>query len=188
LSFISKLISATNVFTFRDYILLPGRSEVEPKYIDLSTNLTKNIRLSIPLVSSPMDTVSGSKMALALAEAGGVGVIHRNQSVEDEVAEVKKVKMARGEAKSVDSQSRPLVGAAISPMDASRCEALDSVADFLVSDVAHFHNSNVIKAAAKIIPHLSKDFIAGNIGTNRAVHEIVAELPRVDGFRVGIGS
>jgi len=176
------------VFTFRDYILLPGRSEVEPKYIDLTTNLTKNIRLSVPLVSSPMDTVTGAEMALAMAKVGGVGVIHRNQSVDDEVAEVRKVKNSRVEAKSTDSQGRPLVGAAISPMDVRRCEALDSVADFLVSDVAHFHNSNVIKAAAKIIPRLSKDFIAGNIGTNRAVHEIVAELPRVDGFRVGIGS
>jgi IMP dehydrogenase len=176
------------VFTFRDYILLPGRSEVEPKHIDLSTNLTKKIKLSIPLLSSPMDTVTESTMAVALARVGGVGVIHRNLSVDDQVAEVLKVKKAKVGSKSVDPQGRPLVGAAISPMDVRRCEALDKVADFLVSDVAHFHNSNVMKAAAKVMPNLTKDFIAGNIGTNRAVHEIVAELPRVDGFRVGIGS
>ncbi len=82
----------------------------------------------------------------------------------------------------------PLVGASMSPLDAKRSEALDKVADFLVADVAHFHNSNVLRAAAKLLPNLSKDFIAGNIGTRRAVHDIVAELPRVDGFRVGIGS
>ena len=57
-------------------------------------------------------------------------------------------------------------------MDAKRCEALDKVADFLVADVAHFHNSNVLSAAAKVLPNLTKDFIAGNIGTRRAVHDI----------------
>lgn len=188
LSFVSKLKDASRVFTFRDFILLPGRSEVEPRDIDLSTRLSRNLKLSIPVVSSPMDTVTEWRMALELAKAGGVGVIHRNLAVEDQVSQVLKVKEARAEARSVDSKGRPLVGAAISPMDASRCSALDRVADFLVSDVAHFHNSNVMKSAASVIPSLSKDFIVGNVGTRRAIHEIVNELPRVDGFRVGIGS
>ncbi len=188
LSFVSKLKNASNVFTFRDFILLPGRSEVDPKEIKLSTRLTKNISLELPFVSSPMDTVTEWRMALEMARLGGAGVIHRNLSVEDQVEQVKKVKAAKVQARSVDAHGLPLVGASISPMDAKRCEALDKVADFLVADVAHFHNSNVLQASAKILPQLSKDFIAGNIGTRRAVHDIVAELPRVDGFRVGIGS
>ena len=188
LSFVSKLKNASNVFTFRDFILVPGRSEVEPRDISLATHLTRNITLELPFVSSPMDTVTESRLALEMARLGGAGVIHRNLSVEDQVEQVKKVKASKIEVRSTDPQGRPLVGASISPMDAKRCEAMDKVADFLVADVAHFHNSNVLKAAAKIIPNLSKDFIAGNIGTRRAVHDIAAELPRVDGFRVGIGS
>src|SRR5208283_2142539 len=115
------------------------------------------------------------RLALEMARLGGAGVIHRNLSVDDQVAQVKKVKASKLQVKSMDPEGRPLVGASISPMDAARCEALDKVADFLVADVAHFHNSNVLKAAAKVIPNLSKDFIAGNIGTRRAVHDIVAE-------------
>ena len=101
---------------------------------------------------------------------------------------MKKAKAAKVEAKTADEKGRPLVGASVSPLDTKRCEALDKVADFLVSDVAHFHNSNLLKVTAKLLPNLSKDFIAGNIGTRRAVRDIIAELPRVDGFRVGIGS
>ena len=188
LSFVSKLKSASQAYTFRDFILLPGRSEVEPKDIDLSSRLTKNIRISLPFVSSPMDTVTEWKMAVELARIGGAGVIHRNMRIETQVEQVKKAKAAKIEAKTVDDKGRPLVGASVSPLDTKRCEALDDVADFLVSDVAHFHNSNLLKVTSKLLPNLSSDFIAGNIGTRRAVRDILAELPRVDGFRVGIGS
>lgn len=187
-SFSDRLRRATEVFTFRDFILLPGRALAEPREIDLSTRLTQNIGLKAPLVSSPMDTVTEWKMAEAMAVLGGVGVVHRNMSAEAQVEQVKKVKRSRAEAASVDSKGRPLVGASISPMDEERCVALDRVADFLVGDVAHFHNSNVMKAAAKVLPNLSSDFIAGNVGSAKAVEEIAEELPRVDGFRAGIGS
>ena len=187
-SFVNKLKDASQAYTFRDFILLPGRSEVEPRDIDLSTNLTKKIRLSLPFVSSPMDTVTEWRMAVELARIGGVGVIHRNMSTEDQVEQVKKAKVSKAETKTADEKGRPLVGASVSPLDTERCEALDKVADFLVADVAHFHNSNVLKTAAKLLPNLSRDFIAGNIGTGKAVRDIIAELPRVDGFRVGIGS
>ncbi len=80
------------------------------------------------------------------------------------------------------------MGASVSPLDPERCKALDRVADFLVADVAHFHNTKVIAAARKILPELSSDFVAGNVGTKQAVFDIVDELPRVEGFRAGIGS
>ncbi|HXW94221.1 MAG TPA: IMP dehydrogenase [Nitrososphaerales archaeon] len=187
-SFITKLKSARDVYTFRDFILLPGRSEVEPLEIDVSSKLTRKIKLRLPLVSSPMDTVTEWKMALVMARLGGAGAIHRNMPLQDQVDQVRKVKGSRVRALSTDDRGRPLVGASVSPLDGERCRALDRVADFLVADVAHFHTARVISAAKSVLPELSSDFIAGNVGSRKAVLDIVDELPRVDGFRAGIGS
>jgi IMP dehydrogenase len=187
-SFLSKLKSAQSVYTFRDFILLPGRSDADPNEVDLTSKLTTHIELSLPLVSSPMDTVTEWALALGMARVGGAGVIHRNMSREAQVEQVRKVKGSRVEAKSRDEKGRPLVGASISPLDPERCRALDRVADFLVADVAHFHNSKVMAAARMLLPDLSSDFIAGNVGTRQSVFDIVDELPRVEGFRAGIGS
>ena len=187
-SFLTKLKSARDVYTFRDFILLPGRSEVEPVEIDLSSRLTRRIKLALPLISSPMDTVTEWKMALEMARLGGAGAIHRNMSVHDQVEQVRRVKDSRVSVASADDRGRPLVGASVSPLDGERCRELDRVADFLVADVAHFHTSKVISAAKRVLPELSADFIAGNVGSRKAVSDIVDELPRVDGFRAGIGS
>ena len=187
-SFLRKLDTARNVFTFRDFILLPGRSEAEPGEVDLSTRLTRRIRLKVPLVSSPMDTVTEWRLALEMAKLGGAGAIHRNMPIERQVEQAKKVKGSRVDAASVDEGGRPLVGASVSPLDRKRCLALDRVVDFMVADVAHFHTSKVMGAAKKVIPDLRADFIAGNIGSQKAVFDILDELPRVDGFRAGIGS
>ena len=187
-TFLNKLEGARDVFTFRDFILLPGRSEVEPGSIDLSGRLSRNIKLRVPLVSSPMDTVTEWRLALEMARLGGAGAIHRNMPVASQVEQAKKVKASRTGALSVDGKGRPLVGASVSPMDRERCVALDRVVDFLMADVAHFHTSKVIAAARKVLPDLSADFIAGNVGTKQAVFDIADELTRVDGFRAGIGS
>ena len=187
-SFLSKLKSAKEVFTFRDFILLPGRSEVEPGEIDLSSRLTRRLKLRLPLVSSPMDTVTEWRLALEMARLGGAGAIHRNMPIEAQVEQAKKVKRARVDAVSSDDRGRPLVGASVSPLDRERCLALDKVVDFMVADVAHFHTSKVMDGARRVIPEIGADFIAGNIGTREAVFDILDELPRVDGFRAGIGS
>ena len=186
--FLSKLDSAKSVFTFRDVILLPGRSEVEPSAIGLSSRVSKNVRVDLPLVSSPMDTVTEHRLALEMARLGGVGAIHRNMPVDTQVDQVKRVKRSNAEVKSRDDRGRPLVGAAVSPLDRERCIALDRHADFLVADVAHFHTSRVIAESRKLLPELSSDFVAGNVGTRQAVFDILDELPRVEGFRAGIGS
>ena len=187
-AFPTKLKTARDVYTFRDFILLPGRSDVEPGEISLSTRLTKGVKLALPLISSPMDTVTEWRMALAMARLGGAGAIHRNMPVRTQVEQVRRVKSSRVEAVSTDDRGRPLVGASVSPLDLERCRALDGVADFLVADVAHFHTSKVISAARRVLGDLSADFIAGNVGTREAVFDILDELPRVDGFRAGIGS
>lgn len=80
--------------TFDDVLLVPAYSEVLPREVDLGCQFTRNIRLNIPIVSAAMDTVTESKMAIALARQGGIGVIHKNMSIEQQAAEVRKVKRA----------------------------------------------------------------------------------------------
>lgn len=78
--------------TFDDVLLIPAESEVLPKEVNLTTRLTRNILLNIPIVSAAMDTVTESKLAIALAREGGIGILHKNMSIERQVAEVDKVK------------------------------------------------------------------------------------------------
>ena len=78
--------------TFDDVLLVPARAALHPREIDVSTQLTRGIRVNIPLLSAPMDTVTESSLAIALAQEGGIGIIHRNLSIETQTREVRKVK------------------------------------------------------------------------------------------------
>ncbi len=90
--FEEKLKNAKIGLTFDDVLLLPGRSKVEPKDVDVSSHITKNIRAKIPIISSPMDTVTEDRMAIALAELGALGIIHRNITIEEQINFVRRVK------------------------------------------------------------------------------------------------
>ena len=79
-------------YTFDDVLLVPNKSEILPREVSLKTNLTKKIALNIPMISAGMDTVTESKMAIAMAREGGIGVIHKNMSIEAQAKEVDKVK------------------------------------------------------------------------------------------------
>ena len=78
--------------TFDDVLLVPGKSEILPKETNISTYLTKNIKLNIPLMTAGMDTVTEARMAIAIAREGGIGIIHKNMSIEEQALEVDKVK------------------------------------------------------------------------------------------------
>src|SRR6476620_12602064 len=78
--------------TFDDVLLRPGRSEVLPSDVDIATKLTKTINLSLPIVASAMDTVTEAKMAIAMAQNGGIGVIHRNLEPDAQADQVRQVK------------------------------------------------------------------------------------------------
>lgn len=83
---------AQKAFTFDDVLLVPAASEVLPKLVSLKTKLTKNIMLNIPLLSAAMDTVTEARLAIAMAQEGGIGIIHKNMTIEAQAAEVRKVK------------------------------------------------------------------------------------------------
>lgn len=299
-SFAKKFEALEAAFTFRDVILLPGLAEVEPAEVDIRTRASKTYALNVPFISSPMDTVTESEMAIALAREGGLGVLHRNCTVEEQLEMAKAVKRAEavvikdvitvGPAQSVaeamelmkkrnisglpvveggklvgiltgrdvrfadpslkveslmtrevitakegisseraeeilhrhrieklpivdkhkrlkglitfkdislrgkypnaarDEDGQLLCAAAVSPFDLERARGLDEYANILVTDVAHFHNTQILRATKEILSEVDADVIAGNIGTYEAAEDVITKLEGVAGLRVGVGS
>ncbi len=295
MGFRDRIAGAERLYTFEDLYLVPQKAPIEPSEIDVSTYFSRNVRLLIPVASSPMDTVTELEMAVAMALHGGIGVVHRNMPAEDQVDIVRQVKehppirlrpfyvepneicsraidamvsegvreipvvdrmgrvlgyaklhrlrevcvtgrepvskalesgdvigvdgienarkiILRGEADviaiasrtgiyvgtlllrdaleetqpAVDKDGRLVVAAAISPFDIDRAKKLDRFVDALVSDVAHFHNENVLQSAKRLVKEISKDFVAGNIGTYEAAVDTLSIVEKVDVFRAGI--
>jgi IMP dehydrogenase len=92
--FREKLKNSSLALTFRDVILLPGWSEVEPSEVNIQTKATRHFSMNVPFISSPMDTVTGSEMAISIARQGGLGILHRNCSIEEQLQMAMKVKRA----------------------------------------------------------------------------------------------
>ncbi|HEV8700209.1 MAG TPA: IMP dehydrogenase [Candidatus Polarisedimenticolia bacterium] len=112
--------------TFDDVLLLPARSEVLPSRVDVSTQLTRNIRLNIPLVSAAMDTVTDSRLAIAMAQQGGIGIVHKNMPIEAQAGEVDKVKR---------SESGMIVDPVTIRPDQKIADALDLMQKYKISGV-----------------------------------------------------
>src|SRR6186713_1770752 len=85
-------VGLTTALTFDDVLLVPRHSNVLPSEVDVSSNFTRNIRLYVPLLSAAMDTVTESRLAIAMAQQGGMGIIHKNLSIEEQASEVDRVK------------------------------------------------------------------------------------------------
>ena len=165
--------------TFDDVTLAPKYSEVLPSDVDTSIKLTKNIKLKVPLLSSAMDTVTESKMCIAIAQAGGIGVIHRNLDIKTQVAEIRKVKKQKllvGAA----------VGAGVNEFERAKYILKENI-DLIVVDTAHGHTkkvADIIKKIKKIKPKKTA-LCAGNIATAEAAKFLIKL--GVDIIKVGIG-
>ncbi len=171
--------SIKEALTFDDVTLAPNYSEVLPSEVSTKTILSKNLILEIPLLSSAMDTVTESKMAIAIAKAGGIGIIHRNLDIKKQISEIKKV------------QSKNLiVGAAVGagPKELKRAETiLKENVDLIVVDTAHGHTKKVAEIIKKIKKKKSNQtaLCAGNVATAEAAKFLVKL--GVDIIKVGIG-
>ena len=164
--------------TFDDVLLLPQYSDILPSETDISLQLTKNILLKVPFLSSAMDTVTESKMAISIARAGGLGVIHRNLNIVDQTKEIKKVK-----------KKNLLVGAAVGTNkdDLERARSLvTNGCDLIVIDTAHGHSENVLKTLSKLKRIIKKiPICVGNIATAAAAKKLYNS--GADIIKVGIG-
>ncbi|MSP14342.1 MAG: guanosine monophosphate reductase [Chloroflexi bacterium] len=179
--------------TFDDVLLLPGHSHVLPVEVNVSVELIPGLKLNIPIISAPMDTVTEAGLATALAMEGGLGIIHRNLSIGRQRDEVVQVKRADpGEEyphAALDSRGRLLVGAAIgSGKDMEeRLEALvEAGIDLVIVDTSHGHSQRVIEAVSKVknkYPRLP--LIAGNVATGDGAAALINA--GADGLRVGVG-
>ena len=165
--------------TFDDVTLAPKYSNILPSEVDTSIILSKSLKLKIPLLTSAMDTVTESKMAIAIAKAGGIGIIHRNLNIKKQVEEIKKVK-----------KQKLLVGAAVGAgsNELARAKAiLKEGINMIVVDTAHGHTKKV----SEMIKFIKKEknsktaLCAGNIATAEAARYL--DKLGVDIIKVGIG-
>ena len=164
--------------TFDDVLLLPKYSNVLPSNTDINISLTKKISLKVPFLTSAMDTVTESKMAIAVSKEGGLGIIHRNLEIKKQSREVKKVK-----------DKKLLVGAAIgtNKEDFDRAKSLvNSGVDLIVIDTAHGHSEKVLKTLTKLKKNIKKiPVCVGNIATGDAAKKLYNA--GADMIKVGIG-
>jgi IMP dehydrogenase len=173
------MVPIKEALTFDDVTLAPKYSEILPSEVNTSVNLTTNLKLKIPLLSSAMDTVTESNMAIAIAKAGGIGVIHRNLDIKKQILEIKKVKKQKllvGAA----------VGASIAEFDRAKAILKEGV-DLIVVDTAHGHTKKVgeIVKYIKKIKAKNTALCAGNIATPEAAKFLIKL--GVDIIKVGIG-
>ena len=163
--------------TYDDVLLLPDASDVVPSEVDTSTQLTRTLTIAVPLISSAMDTVTESAMAIAMAKAGGIGIIHRNLPIAEQVTHVQLVKNVG------------LVGAAVGVGEDgfARAQALiEAGVDVVVVDTAHGHHRAVLDAIARIKKFSpATQIIGGNVATRAGAQALINA--GADAVKVGVG-
>lgn len=173
--FSRKLQEASLGHSFDDVLLVPRYSDVSLNEIDLSTKVAEGLILRIPILSSPMDTVTGRDMAIALGTRGGLGVLPRNMPISGVVDILR-------EAASL----KVPVGVAVGPLDDEKAEvAASEGASIVVIDAAHGHSKNVVEATKRLSSRLGVPIMAGNIVTAEAAEALIAA--GASSLRVGVG-
>ena len=161
-------------FTYDDVLLEPRFSDVVRSEVDLRAQVTKKIKIAIPILSAAMDTVSEAEMAIALGKLGGLAVLHRNCTISEQLAMLKKVKA-----------HKLITAVSVGPHDMDRTKALDKVGvDIIVVDCAHAHNKKIIASAKQIKKSIKAQLMIGNLVTKEAAQEFVKFA---DAIKVGIG-
>lgn len=181
--------------TFDDVLIIPRASTVLPNEVSLHTKLTANINLNIPVVSAAMDTVTGEELARALALIGGMGFLHKNCSIEEQVELIKKVKatpadeIAKFPEALVDSKGQLRVGAAIGATAANieRADALVAAGvDVLLIDSSHGHSEGVVDRVRQTrAKYPDLEIVAGNVATGEAAVQLAEAGANC--VKVGIG-
>jgi len=180
-------------YTFDDLLLIPAYSKVVPIDVKLTTHLTKKIKLNIPVLSAAMDTVTEDLMAITLAKLGGMGIIHKNLTIEEQRDMIKRVKHAEIEKEFVDAcvdhDGKLRVGAAVGVGKDTyeRVNALyEAGVDIIAVDSAHGHSKGVIETVKQIhtfFPNL--DIIGGNVVTAQAAIDLI--YAGASAIKVGVG-
>lgn len=172
------MMKIQEALTFDDVILVPQYSEILPTDVDVSTRLSLKIPLKIPLLSAAMDTVTEADMAFAMSNAGGLGIIHKNMTPQEQSNQVHRVKEKGG-----------MVGAAIGIGDDGKERAkclIEAGVDALVVDTAHGHSQLVLDCVRWLKDHHPEcTIIAGNIATGEAA--LALSQAGADSVKVGIG-
>ena len=172
------MVSIKESLTFDDVLLLPQYSNILPSETNITLQLTKKINLKVPFLSSAMDTVTESKMAIAIAKEGGIGIIHRNLNIKDQTKEIIKVK-----------KKKLFVGAAVGTTneDVDRVRSLiNNGCDLIVIDTAHGHSERVLNTLLKLKKINNKiPICVGNIATGEAAIKLYNS--GADIIKVGIG-
>ena len=170
--------SIKEALTFDDVLILPRYSSVLPTDTNITLSLTKKINLKVPFLSSAMDTVTESNMAIAIARAGGIGVIHRNLKIKSQTNEIIKVK-----------RKKLSVGGAIGTNneDLERARSLiENGVDLIAIDTAHGHSEKVLKILSKLKKiNINIPICVGNIATGEAAKKLYNA--GADIIKVGIG-
>ncbi|MEM4791154.1 MAG: IMP dehydrogenase [Thermofilum sp.] len=172
--FEEKIKNSEVGLSFDDVLLVPQYSDVRLEEVDVSTQLAPGLKLRIPLISSPMDTVTGREMLLCMGRLGGLGVLPRNYPLEEAVKAVREAA----------SEGLP-AAAAVGPFDDERVKRLlDAEVSMIVIDTAHGHSRNVVEATRRYSSYGAR-VMAGNIVTGEAAEALVSA--GAVSLRVGVG-
>src|SRR5687768_5283516 len=172
-SFTDIAAGITTALTFDDVLLVPQHSTVLPTTVDVSTRLTHNIRLNVPLASAAMDTVTESGLAIAMAQLGGLGIIHKNLSIDEQASEVDRVKR---------SESGMIVNPITLAPQNRIYEALDLMKQYRISGVPITEDGS---KEGRLVGILTNRDLRFETNTNRPIDDIMTKSPL---FTVPVGT